>query len=134
MSKHFQDIGEYLEFLAYEIKDIGDDGKEAYLAEHDDQPSFFFSDQIGGVLLTCPFPVGPEDEEFRSAISEPLNALNEGALVSRFYAKDDGKIMQEAWWPDFYERKLFGTFMERWQDDNDKLQDMLEQLAEFLEG
>jgi hypothetical protein len=103
----------HLQFHGYDVtpKD------QLRLARHAQKLNMTFRVNKGGILFTAFCGVSDQSKKDRKGFLEFINALNTKASVVRFYADADGDFTLEAWYPDHYERGLFGTFLDVWETE-----------------
>jgi hypothetical protein len=102
-------------------------GYEASLDEHmtivsrSDKPVFGFFEYRDGVLFMCSFDVQQKAfEDTPREFLEFVNSANVGSKISRFYwegGSPKAQLFVEAWFPNWYERKAFGLFIDTYFED-----------------
>jgi hypothetical protein len=103
----------HLQFLGYSVERDGDIVK----ARHPTRVNILLRDFRGGVLLTSIFGCKDEAKRNRPAYMDFVNLMNQKASVVRFYADKDSDFFMESWYPGTYDRALFGSFLELWDED-----------------
>ena len=107
------DMVTHLQFLGYEVERDGDLVK----AKHRTRVNILLRDFRGGVLLTSIFGCKDDAKTHSLAYLDLINRLNQQATVLRFYADKDSDFFMEAWHPGTYDRELFGSFLNLWDED-----------------
>mmetsp|Transcript_11980 Transcript_11980/g.26130 ORF Transcript_11980/g.26130 Transcript_11980/m.26130 type:complete len:186 (+) Transcript_11980:47-604(+) len=110
-----KDISQHLEFFGYEVDDLG----ERYGVKHARHWNFMFGPAAEGVLFRG--YISTSDDAPAERLLEYCNTLSTQAVVCRFYIDGDGDFTFEAWWPNFYNRRVFCTFLEAWQSDGARI-------------
>jgi hypothetical protein len=108
-----ESIASHLEFLGYEISTIPE--KKAFRAKHARQPNLMVRESGGGILFTTIWRANETAKSDRAGFLHGINAMNEQAMVARFYTDHDESDLGffiEAWYPDFYDKCRFGEFLE----------------------
>lgn len=112
MSELFKQISGHLEFFGYSVK-----YEEGILkTEHSSKPIFWVLNIAGGVFFRAVFRLGPGAIADRAALLDFLNQANGIAVVGRYRTVEDS-LAVEAWYPDNYSKKSFGTFFEQYLAD-----------------
>jgi len=103
----------HLQFLGYQVERDGDIVK----ARHQTKVNILLRDFRGGVLLTSIFGCQDNAKKNRSAYLDFINTMNQKAIIIRFYCDKDSDFFMEAWFPGAYERAVFGSFLDLWDED-----------------
>lgn len=107
----------HLELLGYGITVEGD----LIIVQRSDKPSFGLWSSSAGIMFMCLFDVRPEGVSTDLAgFMKFLNSANLGSEISRFYWDEDvadPKLRGEAWFPNWYEKKTFGRFLDVWLEE-----------------
>jgi len=107
----------HLQFLGYEVERDGDIVK----AKHRTKVNILLRDFRGGVLLTSIFGCKDQAKKNRAAYQDFINLMNQKATVVRFYADKDSDFFMESWYPGTYDRAIFGSFVDLWDEDITRL-------------
>jgi hypothetical protein len=107
----------HLQFLGYEVERDGDIAK----ARHQTRVNILLRDFRGGVLLTSIFGCKDEAKSDRVSYLDFINLMNQKATVVRFYADKDSDFFMESWLPGTYDRAIFGSFLDLWDEDITRL-------------
>ena len=122
----------HLEFLGYEI--TKDAEKKLFRAKHPRHPNLRVREFGGGVCRLRPF--GAETRPPRATgFLRAINALNEKAVVARFYTDHDNSdlgFFVEAWQPSLYDKCKFGEFLDVLQHDFQLLGDEEVDIKKYL--
>ena len=102
----------HMEFLGY--KTIRDAKDKSVQATHHEYPNTSLREFGGGILFTTIYRGGDLAKSDAAGFLERINALNEKAVVGRFYADNDMDFFAEAWIPSLYDKVQFGAFIESW--------------------
>jgi hypothetical protein len=117
MSNNLDQMANHLQFLGYEVKTEG----ELRIAKHPKKMNVMLRLNRGGVLFTAINGVKDEAKNNRGGYLNFINMLNSKASVVRFYADKDSDFFMEAWYPDYYDRTMFGTFIDAWETETTTL-------------
>lgn len=112
-STSLEQIVTHLEFLGYQIER----DKDVVKARHQTKVNILLRDFRGGVLLTSIFGCQDHAKKNRAAYLDFINAMNQKATIIRYYADSDSDFFMEAWFPGTYDRAVFGSFLELWEED-----------------
>ena len=117
-------MASHLEFLGYEI--TKDPEKKAFRAKHPRHPSLSVREFGGGILFTTLWGGNETAKSDAAGFLRAINALNEKAVVARFYSDHDDSDLGfhvEAWQPSLYDKAKFGEFLDVLQHDFQMLGD-----------
>lgn len=103
----------HLQFLGYQVERDG----EIVKARHQTKVNILLRDFRGGVLLTSIFGCQDSAKKKRADYLDFINLMNQRATIIRFYADKDSDFFMEAWYPGTYDRAIFGSFLELWDED-----------------
>jgi hypothetical protein len=107
----------HLQFLGFQVE--RDDN--IVKARHATKVNILLRDFRGGVLLTSIFGCKDYAKRARLEYLDFVNLMNQKAAVIRFYADKDSDFFMEAWYPGTYDRSLFGSFLDLWDEDITRL-------------
>jgi hypothetical protein len=110
-------IVSHLQFLGYETTQKDD----IRIAKHPKKMNVLLRAFKGGVLLTAINGCKDSAKSDRVGYLGFINTMNRKAAVARFYADQDSDLYMEAWYPDYYDRAKFGTFLDSWESDTTTL-------------
>lgn len=121
-----QQVKNHLEFLGYTIEEKGLPHKD----ETHEQRIFFAKSSSSKTSLFVTYTLSAGFSFITSFVTKPtlanneldfLNTLNkmtaESYLVSFVSSRDFKNVFLLAWYPDYYEKKTFGNFLERLEGD-----------------
>ena len=117
-------IVEHLELVGYTVSRERED---FYIAKHPHRYNISLLCYRIGFLIRAIF--GKKEGARQEWAADFVNRLNQKAFVARFYVDEDGDLNVEAFWPYFYDRTTFGTFLDVWERDLDR---MVEIYREFI--
>jgi len=126
-------MANHLEFLGYEI--TKDPERNAFRGKHANLAGFRAREMGSGILFTTIFGCNDTAKSDGAAFLGCINALNEKAVVARFYSDQDPKDLAlyiETWQPNLYEKTVFGNFFEVLQRDIRLLNDHDIKIATYL--
>jgi hypothetical protein len=112
-STNLDQIVTHMQFLGYQVERDGDIVK----ARHQTKVNILLRDFRGGVLLTSIFGCQDAAKKNRLGYLDFINQMNQKAVIIRFYADKDSDFFMEAWFPGAYDRAVFGSFLELWDED-----------------
>src|SRR5438105_3818388 len=104
MNELFKQISAHIEFFGYSVQ--YDEG--VLKTTHASKPFFWVYSLAGGALFRAIFGLGAGAAD-RGALLDFLNQANGITVVSR-YRTLQNLMAVEAWYPDSYSKKSFGTF------------------------
>jgi len=108
-----EQIQTHIEFLGYDVTIEEERGR----AQHPERWNIVYREFKGGILFQTYFGVSDYGKSNKEEFFKFLNLMNQGAVVTRFYADDDFDLVMEAWLPGDYEKQTFGRFIEVWDSD-----------------
>ena len=86
-----------------------------YQAFHKTQWSFEYDRRVGGIMFQCFVRIENKIEPER--LLTWINDLNRDSTVARFYIDEEGDFAYESWFPYFYDKAAFTSFIEAWIQD-----------------
>ena len=126
-------IAGHLEFLGYEI--TKDPEKKLFRAKHARQPNLRVRELGGGILFTTVWGGNETAKSDGAGFLRAINALNEKAVVARFYTDHDDSdlgFFVEAWQPSLYDKCKFGEFLDALRHDFQLLGDEEVDIKKYL--
>ncbi len=112
MNELFKQVSAHLEFFGYSVEY----SDEILKTTHATKPFFWVYSVTGGALFRALFSLGPGASADRGALLDFLNQANGLTVVGRYRTSENWMAI-EAWYPDSYSKKSFGTFLEQYIAD-----------------
>lgn len=123
----YQSVRDHLEFLGYTLSDknVPHQTKEVAGRKHflaritGNKTSFFITYNLhAGFSFVASYVTKPSVNNYRSNFLELLNKMSLECYLTSFVAsKDMRTVLLLAWFPDFYTRTSFGSFLEKLEND-----------------
>lgn len=122
-------IAAHLDFLGYETS-WGED--RVLFARHPRHFNLIVKDYAFGVLFTTFFKINDKGFTRRNDVHQAVNAYNRLARVCRGYLDKDFDLVVEAYFPNYYDKGVFGSFMDTLNEDLRALADEGVGLRQFV--
>jgi hypothetical protein len=112
MNELLRQISNHLEFFGYSV--VYEEG--ILKTTHGTKPFFWVFSLAGGAFFRTVFGLGAGARGDRNALLDFLNQANEITVVSKYRTFENWMAI-EAWYPDSYSKKSFGTFLDQYLAD-----------------
>lgn len=124
------EIMSHLEFLGYELTNKKGEPPMFYL-RHSHRTSLVISQDYPGYSFTTYMSVRAEVKNRHSKYLEFINQLNSRSIVARFHYSENLNLVASSWFPNYYEKTTFGSFMDCWNKDTTEMITEIGSLKEF---